>query len=72
MTRLAPDYEQHELKNDQGIMAFPKGQTKDGFESQFGTNHLLVSSGAQRRGKINFDDLNVENTEYTPLGAYDQ
>ncbi|KAI7781884.1 hypothetical protein LA080_014065 [Diaporthe eres] len=83
------------LINNAGIMACPKGQTKDGFELQFGTNHLghfllfhllkdaflasaspsfnsrviSVSSGS---GKINFDDLNFENTEYTPLGAYSQ
>lgn len=31
-----------------------------------------MSSGAHRGGKINFDDLNFENTEYTPLGAYSQ
>ncbi|KAK7718329.1 hypothetical protein SLS64_002278 [Diaporthe eres] len=86
------------LINNAGIMACPKGQTKDGFELQFGTNHLghfllfqllkdallasaspsfnsrviSVSSGAHRSGKINFDDLNFENTEYTPLGAYSQ
>ena len=28
------------LLNNAGIMALPKGRTADGFESQFGTNHL--------------------------------
>ncbi|KAK9779092.1 hypothetical protein SCAR479_03959 [Seiridium cardinale] len=86
------------LINNAGIMACPKGKTKDGFELQFGTNHLghfllfqllkdallasatpsfnsrviSVASAAHRRGKINFDDLGFEKTEYTPLGAYDQ
>ncbi|WP_285729664.1 oxidoreductase [Nocardiopsis sp. ATB16-24] len=30
----------HLLINNAGIMAVPKGKTKDGFESQFGVNHL--------------------------------
>lgn len=30
----------HLLVNNAGIMATPKGQTVDGFEQQFGTNHL--------------------------------
>lgn len=38
----------------------------------FNSRVVVVSSGAHRRGKINFNDLNFENTEYTPLGAYDQ
>ena len=35
---LAPEI--HGLLNNAGIMATPKSQTKDGFESQIGTNHL--------------------------------
>ncbi|KAJ2982107.1 hypothetical protein NUW58_g6514 [Xylaria curta] len=38
----------------------------------FNSRVLSVASGAHRRGKINFDDLNFDHTEYTPLGAYDQ
>ncbi|WP_299194359.1 SDR family NAD(P)-dependent oxidoreductase [uncultured Erythrobacter sp.] len=48
------------LINNAGIMATPKGETSDGFESQFGTNHLghfvltkglmpLVEKGADKR-----------------------
>lgn len=32
----------------------------------------MVASAAHRRGKIQFDDLNFEKTEYDPFGAYDQ
>ncbi|KAI0173470.1 NAD(P)-binding protein [Hypoxylon sp. FL1284] len=86
------------LINNAGLMACPKGKTKDGFELQFGTNHLghfylfhlvkdallasatpsfqsrvvSVASGAHRTGKINFDDLNFDRTEYVPLLAYSQ
>lgn len=38
----------------------------------FNSRVISVSSGAHRRGEIDFDDLNFESTEYTPLGAYDQ
>lgn len=31
-----------------------------------------MASGAHRSGKINLDDLNFDETEYTPLGAYSQ
>lgn len=40
--------------------------------TSFNSRVISVSSGAHRRGRINFDDLNFEKTEYTPLGAYDQ
>ncbi|MQA59956.1 MAG: SDR family NAD(P)-dependent oxidoreductase [Actinophytocola sp.] len=30
----------HVLMNNAGVMAVPKGKTADGFETQFGTNHL--------------------------------
>lgn len=38
----------------------------------FNSRVVVVASAAHRRGKINFDDLNFDNTEYTPLGGYDQ
>lgn len=38
----------------------------------FNSRVVSVASAAHRRGKINFDDLNFDHTEYTPLGAYDQ
>lgn len=38
----------------------------------FHSRVMSVSSGAHRSGNISFDDLNFENTEYTPLGAYSQ
>ncbi|KAI1423860.1 short chain dehydrogenase [Xylaria sp. FL1777] len=84
------------LITNAGVMGCPKGKTVDGFETQFGTNHLghfllfqlvkdamissaspsfnsrviSVSSGAHRKGEINFDDLNFEHTEYTPMQGY--
>lgn len=33
---------------------------------------VSLASAAHRRGKINFEDLHYDQTEYTPLGAYDQ
>ena len=38
----------------------------------FNSRVISVASAAHRRGQINFDDLNFEDTEYTPLRAYDQ
>lgn len=37
---LATHSELHGLVNNAGVMNTPRGQTKDGFELQFGTNHL--------------------------------
>ncbi|WP_247548463.1 SDR family oxidoreductase [Ralstonia pseudosolanacearum] len=37
---IATHRELHGLVNNAGIMNTPAGKTKDGFESQFGTNHL--------------------------------
>jgi NAD(P)-dependent dehydrogenase (short-subunit alcohol dehydrogenase family) len=70
------------LINNAGIMRPPFGKTADGFELQFGTNHLghfaltglllalitrtpqarviTVSSGGERFGEIDFDNLNAE------------
>lgn len=38
----------------------------------FNSRVVVVASAAHRRGKIQFDDLNFEKTEYDPFGAYDQ
>jgi NAD(P)-dependent dehydrogenase (short-subunit alcohol dehydrogenase family) len=81
------------LINNAGIMRTPFGKTADGFELQFGTNHLghfaltgllldiiirthkarviTVSSGGERFGKIDFDNLNAEKG-YDGGGAYGQ
>ena len=81
------------LLNNAGIMMTPYGKTKDGFEAQFGTNHLghfaltgllnktlsktprsrvvNVSSGAHKRGDMDFSNLMFEGgEEYTPMRAY--
>lgn len=79
------------LVNNAGVMVPPKRQTADGFELQFGTNHLghfaltgrlldkllaadaprvvTVASIAHRAGKMNFDDLNWEES-YSRWPAY--
>jgi NAD(P)-dependent dehydrogenase (short-subunit alcohol dehydrogenase family) len=81
------------LINNAGVMAPPRTTTTDGFELQFGTNHLghfaltgllfdamrrregarivNVSSGAHRRGRMQFDDLHGERS-YGRWSAYSQ
>lgn len=81
------------LINNAGIMACPQAETKDGFEMQFGVNHLghfaltnclirllkesapsrivNVSSLAQAKGKIHFDDLMLKQN-YDAWTAYRQ
>jgi len=81
------------LINNAGIMRTPYGKTTDGYELQFGTNHLghfaltglllnliiqtpdarvvTVSSGGERFGEINFENLNAEKG-YDAGAAYAQ
>lgn len=81
------------LLNNAGIMMPPYFTTKNGFEGQFGTNHLghfaltgllmdlllktkgarivSVSSGAHKRGEMDFSNLQFENgKDYSPSKAY--
>jgi len=81
------------LINNAGIMAIPYQKTDDGFEMQFGTNHLghfaltglllecllkipearvvTVSSMMHNRGRIDFENLNAEQS-YQKWRAYRQ
>ncbi len=62
-----------------GVMATPFGHTADGFETQFGTNHLghfvLVnritrSSSGHRYSNVDLQDPHFERTPYEPFVAY--
>jgi NAD(P)-dependent dehydrogenase (short-subunit alcohol dehydrogenase family) len=96
--RFAAEFRKHYqrldvLLNNAGIMMSPYFKTKDGFEGQFGTNHLghfaltgllmetlmktkgsrivNVSSGAHKRGEMDFENLQFEDgREYSPMKAY--
>jgi len=79
------------LVNNAGIMMPPREETADGFESQFGVNHLgtfaltgllldklaegqaprvvITASMAHRNGRIDFDDINAEES-YSRWGRY--
>lgn len=84
---LAKDIRENEARldiliNNAGIMMCPKWKTEDGFEMQFGVNHLghflltnclldllkkstpsrivIVSSLAHEKGRIHFDDINLD------------
>ena len=79
------------LVNNAGIMMPPREETADGFESQFGVNHLgtfaltglllnklaegeqprvvITSSMAHRSGRIDFDDINAEESYSWPTLA---
>ncbi|XP_077479262.1 retinol dehydrogenase 12 [Stigmatopora argus] len=95
---LARDIINHErhldiLINNAGIMMCPKWKTDEGYEMQFGVNHLghflltnlliellkksapsrivIVSSLAHEKGRIHFNDINLEE-DYKPDVSYRQ
>ncbi|XP_051235396.1 retinol dehydrogenase 12 isoform X1 [Dicentrarchus labrax] len=95
---LARDVQENEerldiLINNAGIMMCPKSKTEDGFEMQFGVNHLghflltnclldllkksapsrivIVSSLAHEKGRIHFDDINLDK-DYRRERSYRQ
>ena len=59
-----------------GVMACPFGKTADGFETQFGANHLghfvlvNLSSAGHRYSDVDLDDPNFDRTPYDPWIAY--
>uniref|UniRef100_A0A3Q1GWA4 Uncharacterized protein n=1 Tax=Anabas testudineus TaxID=64144 RepID=A0A3Q1GWA4_ANATE len=75
------------LINNAGIMMCPKWKTDDGFEMQFGVNHLghflltnclldLLKKSAPSRivivsSRIHFEDINLDKN-YTPETSYEQ
>ncbi|KAI1100690.1 NAD(P)-binding protein [Jackrogersella minutella] len=55
------------LRANAGIMATPPGLTKDGYEVQFGTNHLGHTLHYPQNGGVVFDELKTRQ-DYWVLG----